>query len=260
MDRLEGRSEDQPGATEKIGQADLETFAQGHGSGGVSPTAFNRYIAALRLLGREANKRQGILLPELSRLKTRKVIEHAYPIITEEQARSLIFWPDEPDRPTSARHSAMYALNYSLGLLFSDMITLNCEDYQSGPEASLKVRSAAGLRTLPVLPAVATLIDRHLEDWPDRLPSQALFPTDGGERPGRSVRRYNWELNRRAASLGIRFKLGSRALREAFKAHMLAAGAPHQVLKELMGLSSLDVADLIGKRERGVLKADEREP
>jgi len=240
-----------------IGHEDLEAYAEG--AGGMSPSAYNYLVAALRTLGQEANTSHNIQLPGLFRLKTRKVIEHTYPILTPDQAKAIIFWKDEPDYPLSASYSAMYALNYSLGLLPATMYRLNLEDYRPVANAQLTVKSKGGVRELPILPKVAKVIDRHLEDWPALGLTDPLFPNNNGDRQTKGWN-YHLESTRRAVSLGIPFKVGAREFREAFKAHMLAAGAPHKVLKDIMGVASLDTADLIGKRERGYEKADEREP
>jgi site-specific recombinase XerD len=205
-----------------------------------------------------AHKEQKVLLPGLFRLKSRKEIEHTHPILTQDQVRALVMWPDEPDFPTSARSSAMFALCYGLGVRPAQMILLNREDYQSGVDARIRVTWRHKSRELPVLPAVAHLIDRYLDDWDHALgPKDPLFPNEDGTRLKRVAYIFDRELNRRAAALGIPFRVGARELTEAFKAHMLEAGARHAVIKQIMGFASIDTADLIGRRVNGIKNADE---
>jgi site-specific recombinase XerD len=205
-----------------------------------------------------AHNEHKVLLPGLFRLSTLDNFEHPHPILAQDQVEALVVWPDEPDYPTSARSSAMYALCYSLGLRPKQMSTLNREDYQSGADARIKVTWRHTSRELPVLPLVARLIDRYLDEWDYLLgPKDPLFPNEDGTRLKRVTYIFDRELNRRAAALGISFRVGARELQEAFKAHMLAAGASHRVIQELMGFTSVDSAALIGRRETGVKKADE---
>jgi integrase/recombinase XerC len=237
-----------------FGQDDLEAYAKATSLS--SNNAFNHLISGLRVLGRVAHKDQKVLLPGLFRLKTRKGTEHAHPILAQDQVRALVMWPDEPDFSTSARSSAMFALCYGLGVRPGQMILLNREDYQSGADARIRVTWRHKSRELPVLPAVARLIDRYLDDWDYALgPKDPLFPNEDGTRLKRNS--FDRELNRRAAALGIPFTIGALELTEAFKAHMLAAGAHHAVIKKIMGFTSIDSADLIGRRVNGSKNADE---
>lgn len=238
-----------------LGQADLNAFAEAAELS--SPYAFNSYASALRKLGRTAQSDHGTLLPGLFRLENRKTVEEAYSVLTPEQARALIDWPEEPDRPTAARNSAIYALIYGLGLLPTQIVALNREDYESAPDAQIRVGGSNGRRMLPVLPIVARLIDHHLDNWPELRPQDPLFPDVGGGRFDPSGGAFYRELSRRSAALGIPFPVRPMELREAFKAHMLAAGAPHRVLKDILGVTTLDKADLIGRRASSGQKADE---
>ncbi len=170
---------------------------------------------------------------------TPKVEKYLPPVLTVEEAASLIEGPKKAEASTALRDLAMLEVLYSSGIRVSELTGLKTGDVDL-EAGTIKVLGKGGKERIAYLGDFAKDSLRKYIDK-GRLkagPGSALFAGKGGG--GRIAERTVQRLVKGyAASSGINKAPTPHALRHSFATHLLDAGVDLRSIQEMLGHSKL---------------------
>lgn len=211
------------------------------GPAALSHRSLGRALAAIRMFYRYLDRAYGLENAHIRRVRTPKAQRALPRPVSEDAARALLHLAGE-DRPTpwvGARDVAILALMYGAGLRVGEVLTLTGRDAKHAMGDALIVQGKGGKsRGVPILPAVAEAVSRHVAACPYTLePDRPLFRgVKGGPLNPRQVQRLMADLRLR---LGLSETATPHALRHAFATHLLSHGADLRAIQDLLGHADL---------------------
>ncbi|MBJ3776111.1 tyrosine recombinase XerC [Acuticoccus mangrovi] len=161
--------------------------------------------------------------------------------VAPEAARTMVSAAEGGDW-IAARDAAVLGLLYGCGLRVGEATGLDAAEMRP-PVALLRIRGKGGKeRVVPVLPAVAALIEAYRAAAPFALEEGAFFR---GEKGGRlSPRIVQRAMAAWRGALGLPDSATPHALRHAFASHVLAGGGDLRAIQELLGHARLSTTQV----------------
>lgn len=196
-----------------------------------------RKIAAARTFLKfmaERGKVNEDLAPKLCAPKVRKPLPKA---LSESDIHRVL---DETARLPSIdarRDRAMLELLYATGMLASELMSLNVNDF-SGSQRNIVINSQkAKPRVIALEKRIADMISEYIESYRIKLlandKERALFLNQRGER---LTRQGFWQIVQGYADLvGLSVKVTPRTIRHSYAVHKLNSGADIQSIQEVLG-------------------------
>jgi len=196
-----------------------------------------RKIAAARTFLKfmaERGKVNGDLAPKLSAPKVRKPVPMA---LSVSDVRRVL---DETARLPSIdarRDRAMLELLYATGMLASELMSLNVNDF-NGMQNSIMINSQkARPRVIALEKRIADIIREYIGTYRIKLlandKERALFLNQRGER---LTRQGFWQIVQSYADLaGLSAKVTPRTIRHSYAVHKLNSGVNIQSVQEVLG-------------------------
>jgi integrase/recombinase XerC len=215
--------------------ADLRAYLAARRGEGLGNASAARELSALRtflrFVGGSETSVPALRGPRVKKGLPRPVAPHeALGLAQEVEDNARQSW-------TGARDFALLLLLYGAGLRIGEALGLTGAALPLGE--TLRVTGKRGkTRVVPILPAVATAVERYVAacPWPIARETPLFLGARGGPlQPG--VVRANVRAARRA--MGLPERTTPHALRHSFATHLLAGGADLRSLQELLGHASL---------------------
>jgi len=218
---------------------DFRAWLSALAADGLSAASRARALAALRNLFRWLERSGRCRNVAIGTIGTPRVKRPAPRPLTRADALALPRQAeDDADEPwIGARDRALFTLLYGCGLRISEALGLERGAAPLG--AALRVLGKGRKeRLVPVLPAVARVIDAYLALSPHAVPpgGPLFVGVRGGPLNPAQARRTMRDLRRRA---GLPESATPHALRHSFATHLLADGADLRAIQELLGHASL---------------------
>jgi integrase/recombinase XerD len=196
-----------------------------------------RKIAAARTFLKfmaERGKVKDDLAPKLSAPKVRKPLPKALSVsdihrVLDETARL----PSIDAR----RDRAMLELLYATGMLASELMSLNVNDFNRAQSNIVINSQKAKPRVIALEKRIADIISEYIESYRIKLLAndreRALFLNQRGER---LTRQGFWQIVQGYADLvGLSVKVTPRTIRHSYAVHKLNSGADIQSIQEALG-------------------------
>jgi len=228
--------------------ADVRAFVADRRRRGAGPRTLARGLAAVRALfhhlarthGIDAGPARAVRAPVKDPALPRPVPADAVKAMLAEAGDWVV-----------ARDAAVLALMYGAGLRVGEATGLNAAAMRP-PLERLVIRGKGGKeRIVPILPAVATHIERYRAAAPFDLDVGPFFR---GEKGGRlSPRMVQRAVERWRGVLGLPETATPHALRHAFASHILANGGDLRAIQELLGHARLSTTQVYTAVEGGRL-------
>jgi len=222
---------------------DLRAFLSARRRDNIDNRTLMRQLAALRSFARYC-EREGVVTlaamaairgPKLSRTLPRPLTSAAAVAVTNVDTRA------SEERPAwvLARDAAVLALLYGSGLRISEALSIKRKDAPTpGVDHVTITGKGARVRSAPVLPQVAALIDVYIGQCPWPLPQGG--PLFVGVRGGAlSPRIIQLAMEKLRTVLDMPESATPHALRHSFATHLLGGGADLRSIQELLGHASL---------------------
>ncbi len=161
-------------------------------------------------------------------------------VFTEEEVKRIL--AAIPDTKRGRRDRAIIELFYSTGIRLGELIGLDIDDVDFRTR-EITVRRGKGNRerVVPVGREALLVLERYLDDrLGDRfgLEPDSLFLNLFGRRPGKHGLEHMFEKRKRAARIAAKGSI--HALRHSCASHLLAHGAPLELIQRILGHRHLD--------------------
>ena len=231
--------------------ADLRAFLAFRRAEGVESRSLMRQIAGLRSLARFLERTDRGAASAFAAIRPPKVKKGLPRPVSPEAARRLcdidLRAGEEREPWILARDAAVLGLLYGAGLRISEALSITLRDAPRAGVDSIRVIGKGGKeRIVPLLPAVARLIDDYVAQCPYRpTPQEPLFR--GAKGGPLSPRIVQLAMERLRGALGLPDSATPHALRHSFATHLLGRGGDLRAIQELLGHSSLSTTQVYTK-------------
>lgn len=228
---------------EALHAADFRGYLAACNNRGLTRASTARAVATLRGFFRFLEKRGLASNTAVHALRTPKVPKTVPRALTEDDAVAALDVIEDlaPERWIGKRDKALLAVLYGCGLRIGEALALDQGQLASAQQGTgtLRVKGKGGKeRIVPVLPAVAAMVDDYVEACPHDLgPKDPLFVGRRGKRLNAAVAQKQMRQVRKA--LGLPESATPHALRHSFATHLLAGGGDLRTIQELLGHASL---------------------
>lgn len=194
-----------------------------------------RKIAAARTFIKymaERGKVNGDLVPQLSAPKVSKSLPKA---LSVSEVQRLLAEPAKADTVDGKRDRTMLELLYATGMLASELMALNVDDYCN---SSINIVNQRGKsRIIPLDKRISDIVSEYVNSVRIKLitrdKEQALFVNQRGER---LTRQGFWQIVQGyAGEAGLSSKVTPRTIRHSYAVHRLNGGADIQEIQETLG-------------------------
>lgn len=219
--------------------ADVRAFLAERRREGAGPRSLARALAAVRGLFHHLARVHGIDAGPARAVRAPAKEPRLPRPIPAEAAHAMLAGGEDW---TEARDAAVLALLWGTGLRVGEATGLDAEAMRP-PVERLVIRGKGGReRLVPVLPAVAALVERYRAAAPFPLATGPFFR---GEKGGRlSPRMVQRAVERWRAALGLAETATPHALRHAFASQILANGGDLRAIQELLGHARLSTTQV----------------
>jgi site-specific recombinase XerD len=212
-----------------------ECFSQDH-----SKARYNRRISDVKQFYAFLIDRELALVNPAGEIDRMEKPAERYGIFTEKEVKRIL--AAIPDTKRGRRDRAIIELFYSTGMRLGELIGLDIDDvdFRAG-EITVRRGKGGTERIVPVGREALAVLERYLDDrLADTLgrERESLFLNLFGRRPGRHGLEDMFEKRKRAA--GIVSKGSIHALRHSCASHLLAHGAPLELIQRILGHRHLD--------------------
>ncbi|MET0606319.1 MAG: tyrosine recombinase XerC [Beijerinckiaceae bacterium] len=231
--------------------SDVRAFLAHRREAGVESRSLMRQIAGLRSLARFLERTGQGAAGAFAAIRPPKVRKGLPRPLAAQSARELCdveTRAGEAREPwVLARDAAVLGLLYGAGLRISEALSLTLNDAPRAGVETLRIVGKGGKeRIVPMLPAVARLIDSYIGQCPYRpAPHEPMFR---GARGGPlSPRIVQLAMERLRGALGLPDTATPHALRHSFATHLLGRGGDLRAIQELLGHSSLSTTQVYTK-------------
>lgn len=231
----------------KASAADLQKFAAGLRSTGLSASSMARHVVAIRSFFRFLAKDLGIADISLDLIPP-KIPKRLPKALSISQISDLINTCD--DSITGLRDKAILETLYATGARVSEVVSLNVEDIEKSSDEiiTVKVKGKGGKhRLVPLGKYAQKAIDQYLvRSRPGLIKGRRESALFVNENQGtRLSRQSTWNVVKKAASnAGIKEDVSPHALRHSFATHLLDGGADIRVVQELLGHASVTTTQI----------------
>ena len=207
---------------------------------GVSNNSINRKVASLKAYYKFLLKIEAIESSPLAKHKALKVAKKIQIPFSENEVDVVLHKLKDVSDFTSLRDLLIVELLYATGMRRSELadLTLSSVDFSQKTLRIIGKRNKE--RIVPLLPSVIDTLKKYLiarDDYVSRVQSEALLITKSG------VKLYSTlvyrTINRYFRETSDKLKTSPHILRHSFATHLLNQGADLNVVKELLGHSSL---------------------
>jgi len=219
--------------------ADVRAFLAERRREGAGARSLGRTLAGVRALFHHLAKHHGIDAGPARAVRAPAKEPRLPRPVPAEAARAMLA---PAEGWVEARDAAVLALLYGAGLRVGEATGLDCAA-MTPPLERLLVRGKGGReRIVPMLPAVAALVERYRAAAPFALDTGPFFR---GEKGGRlSPRIVQRTVERWRHALGLPETATPHALRHAFASHILANGGDLRAIQELLGHARLSTTQI----------------
>lgn len=219
-----------------IMEADISAFAYSIHAGCKKITAA-RKISAIRSFFRFLVKKRVICKNPAELISTPKVEKTLPPVLSVEEAQSLVEAPKKQGSAAALRDLAILEVLYSSGIRVSELTGLDLKDVDLDA-GTIKVLGKGGKERLAYLGDYAK---QSMKAYMDCFRKQAsytcpVFTGRGGRITARTVQRL---VKKYVLTSGINKAPTPHALRHTFATHLLNAGVDLRSIQEMLGHSKL---------------------
>jgi len=216
---------------------DLRQWVAGLHERGLSAVTIRRHISAARVYMAWLSREGAIATNTAKLLRLPKAPQKLPPVMTAEQASTMLDQMPALERPHPQRDLAMLELLYGAGLRVSELVGLNLEDIDY-TEHWLRVRGKGRKeRQVPYAGKAVAALEGWLRVRSAPTTEAALFLNCRGKRlSDRSVRSI---VKLYATQLMGDSTIHPHSLRHAFATHLLSDGADLRSIQELLGHARL---------------------
>lgn len=188
--------------------------------------------------------RMGVLHNAAARLIQSPKRPHKLPKNLSVDESFKLLWADTGGHDwTDTRNRAIFTLLYGCGLRIDEALSLNIADVPNGDSPLRVIGKGQKERIVPVLPAVAQMIDRYRAVCPfAEKPNRPLFLGVKGGRLNQNM--VQKSLRNLRGQLGLPASTTPHALRHSFATHLLENGANLREIQELLGHASLSTTQI----------------
>ncbi|WP_425330004.1 tyrosine recombinase XerC [Terrirubrum flagellatum] len=238
-------------ALAQLKPADLRAFLAYRREQGVESRSLMRQIAGLRSLARfleRSGRGQASAFAAIRPPKVKKGLPRPINAGAARQLCDVDLRAGEEREPwILARDAAVLGLLYGAGLRISEALSITTRDAPRAGVDSLRIVGKGGKeRIVPLLPAVARLIDAYVAQCPYQpKPDEPMFR--GAKGGPLSPRIVQLAMERLRGALGLPETATPHALRHSFATHLLGKGGDLRAIQELLGHSSLSTTQVYTK-------------
>lgn len=207
---------------------------------GVSNSSINRKVASLKAYYKFLLKIEAIESSPLAKHKALKVAKKIQIPFSENEVDVVLYKLKDVDDFTSLRDLLIVELLYGTGMRRSELADLTLSSVDFSQKTIRIVGKRNKERIVPLLPSVLETLSRYLyvrDDYVSREQSEPLLITKSG------VKLYSTlvyrTINHYFRETSDKLKTSPHILRHSFATHLLNQGADLNVVKELLGHSSL---------------------
>jgi len=222
---------------EETALLDLRQWVAGLHERGLSAVTIRRHISAARVYMAWLSREGAIATNTAKLLRLPKAPQKLPPVMTAEQAGTMLDGMPALERPHPQRDVAMLEMLYGAGLRVSELVGLNLEDIDY-TEHWLRVRGKGRKeRQVPYAGKAVAALESWLRVRSAPTTEAALFLNCRGKRlSDRSVRSI---VKLYATQLMGDSTVHPHSLRHAFATHLLSDGADLRSIQELLGHARL---------------------
>jgi integrase/recombinase XerD len=194
-----------------------------------------RKIAAARTFLKfmaERGRANNDIAPKLSAPKVNKALPKA---LSVSDIQRLLAEPAKSATIDGKRDKTMLELLYATGMLASELMALNVDDYRTG---SINITNRKGRsRSIPLEKKICDILMDYIDNVRIKLlardKEKALFLNQRGER---LTRQGFWQIVQGCADeAGITGKVTPRSIRHSYAVHKLNSGADIEDIQEALG-------------------------
>lgn len=226
--------------------SDIEEFKSALKDDGRATSSVSRCLSSVRAFYTFLLK-SGVIIENPARaVKNDKTDTKQIDILTSDEIDTLIGQPSGGDEK-SLRDRAILELLYATGLKVSELISLDCTDFNP-TLSTIRCKSKAGLkdRVIPLYPRIKKLLTNYISHSRRYLvfddEETALFVNINGSR---MTRQGVWKLIKLyAENAGIQKEITPCTLRHSFATHLLENGADVSLLCDVLGHSDISSTNI----------------
>ncbi len=225
---------------------DMRAFLARRKGDGLAARSLGRQLAGIRSLIRFLERRGDLNAAAYKAVRTPKAKKSLPKALEIDKALAVIDAGSSlaEDPWIAARDAAVLGLLYGAGLRIAEALSLTRREAPIAAGEMLRVTGKGGkTRLVPVLPAVASAIQRYIALCPWDLPAEAsLFR--GAKGGPLSPRLIQLAIERMRGSLGLPDTATPHALRHSFATHILGDGGDLRTIQELLGHANLSTTQV----------------
>jgi integrase len=231
----------------RLSPEEIEMWLNDELAEGLAPSSVHRHYRTLRRVLQTAVEKDRLLSNPCDRVRPPKVPKTAMTVLTWEQAIALA-------EAHSERYRTLIYVAIDTGMRWSELVGLRrgsvdvsrrkvrvveqLVQLDDGSRVRRQPKTDAGMRTVTVSAAVASMLAEHLDRFVDVAPDSLVF-TNGAGQPlsHSSFQTHHFRKAQLAARVSCRF----HALRHTSVALAIAEGAHPKAIQVRMGHSSITV-------------------
>ncbi|MBI5153704.1 tyrosine recombinase XerC [Candidatus Poribacteria bacterium] len=237
----EGRGE--PARIECLEPLDLKDYvAHLRDDRGLKPRSISRVMSTLRVFF-EHFERTGVISKNPARGLHNPKIPRKLPVyLVGDEVRRLLQVPDQADK-SGIRDHAILLTFLMTGMRLSELVGLDRRAFDFGAGAIRVLGKGSKERLIPLHPAVAAALARHMDGMghsPTR--DEPVFQDAKGRRM--TARMVGWVVRTCVQRAGLPVRVTPHKLRHTFATQLLHKGASLLEIKELLGHSHISTTSI----------------